>query len=90
MCYHCERAHHPPAGRVRVLRILQGFIRRLLYQGIIAPFLVQDYFVSGMASEERSPLVVIVDDDESMRSALDGLMKQAGFQALHLHPQKSS
>ena len=35
-----------------------------------------------MTSEERSPLVVIVDDDESMRSALDGLMKQAGFQAL--------
>ena len=35
-----------------------------------------------MASEERSPLVVIVDDDELMRSALDGLMKQAGFQAL--------
>jgi len=27
-------------------------------------------------------LVVIVDDDELMRSALDGLMKQAGFQAL--------
>src|SRR5438552_18555197 len=35
-----------------------------------------------MTSEERSPLVVIVDDDELMRSALDGLMKQAGFQAL--------
>ena len=32
-----------------------------------------------MTSEERSPLVVIVDDDESMRSALDGLMKQAGL-----------
>jgi len=27
-------------------------------------------------------LVVIVDDDELMRSALDGLMKQAGVQAL--------
>jgi len=35
-----------------------------------------------MTSEERSPLVVIVDDDELMRSALDGLMKEAGFQAL--------
>jgi len=35
-----------------------------------------------MTSEERSPSVVIVDDDELMRSALDGLMKQAGFQAL--------
>jgi len=35
-----------------------------------------------MISEERSPLVVIVDDDELMRSALQGLMKEAGFQAL--------
>ena len=35
-----------------------------------------------MTSEERSPSVVVVDDDELMRRALDGLMKQAGFQAL--------
>ena len=35
-----------------------------------------------MTSEERSPLVVIVDDDELMRGALQGLMKEAGFQAL--------
>ena len=35
-----------------------------------------------MTSEGRSPLVVIVDDDELMRSALQGLMKEAGFHAL--------
>ena len=35
-----------------------------------------------MTSEGRSPLVVIVDDDELRRRALDGLMKEAGFQAL--------
>ena len=35
-----------------------------------------------MTSEERSPLVVIVDDDDLMRSALQCLMKEAGFQAL--------
>ena len=35
-----------------------------------------------MTSKGRSPLVVIVDDDELMRSALHGLMKEAGFQAL--------
>jgi FixJ family two-component response regulator len=35
-----------------------------------------------MIREGRSPLVVIVDDDELMRRAVDGLMKQAGFQAL--------
>lgn len=35
-----------------------------------------------MTSDGRSPLVVIVDDDELMRSALQGLMKEAGFQAL--------
>ena len=27
-------------------------------------------------------MIVIVDDDESMRSALQGLMKEAGFQAM--------
>ena len=35
-----------------------------------------------MISEEKSSLIVIVDDDESMRSALQGLMKEAGFQAM--------
>jgi len=35
-----------------------------------------------MTCEGRSPLVVIVDDDELMRSALLGLMKEAGFHAL--------
>ena len=35
-----------------------------------------------MTSEEKSSLIVIVDDDESMRSALQGLMKEAGFQAM--------
>jgi len=34
-----------------------------------------------MTSEERSPLVVIVDDD-LIRSALHGLRKKAGFAAL--------
>lgn len=35
-----------------------------------------------MISEDKSSLIVIVDDDESMRSALQGLMKEAGFQAM--------
>jgi len=35
-----------------------------------------------MTSEEKSSLIVIVDDDELMRSALQGLMKEAGFQAM--------
>ena len=35
-----------------------------------------------MTSEDKSSLIVIVDDDESMRSALQGLMKEAGFQAI--------
>ena len=35
-----------------------------------------------MSGEERSRLVVIVDDDELIRSALHGLMKAAGFPAL--------
>lgn len=35
-----------------------------------------------MASQMNSSVVVIVDDDESVRLALEGLMKSAGFPAL--------
>jgi|SRR5579862_855861 len=35
-----------------------------------------------MATAEKPRLVVIVDDDELIRKALDGLMKAAGFSAL--------
>ena len=35
-----------------------------------------------MATEEKRKLVAIVDDDELIREALDGLMKAAGFSAL--------
>ena len=34
-----------------------------------------------MASEEKPKVVAIVDDDESIRGALHGLMKAAGFAA---------
>jgi FixJ family two-component response regulator len=34
-----------------------------------------------MATEEKTKMVVIVDDDESMRSALQGLMKEVGLSA---------
>jgi FixJ family two-component response regulator len=35
-----------------------------------------------MAPEEKPTLVAIVDDDESVRSALQGLMNEVGFAAL--------
>ena len=35
-----------------------------------------------MATQEKLDLVAIVDDDDSVRSALQGLMKEAGFPAL--------
>jgi FixJ family two-component response regulator len=35
-----------------------------------------------MATEEKRKLVAIVDDDDLIRDALDGLMKAAGFSAL--------
>jgi FixJ family two-component response regulator len=38
-------------------------------------------FVAKMA-EEKPTVVAIVDDDESVRSALQGLMKEVGFSAL--------
>jgi FixJ family two-component response regulator len=34
-----------------------------------------------MATEEKTRMVVIVDDDESMRNALRGLMKEVGLPA---------
>src|ERR1017187_3718456 len=34
-----------------------------------------------MATEEKVKMVVIVDDDESMRNALQGLMKEVGLAA---------
>src|SRR5690348_6362878 len=37
---------------------------------------------SGMAAQQVSKMVVIVDDDDSVRGALQGLMKVAGFPAL--------
>ena len=35
-----------------------------------------------MASQENTKVVAIVDDDESIRSALQGLMKVAGYRAM--------
>lgn len=35
-----------------------------------------------MASQENTKVVAIVDDDESIRNALQGLMKVAGYRAL--------
>lgn len=35
-----------------------------------------------MAIENKRRVVAIVDDDESVRSALEGLMKESGFSAL--------
>jgi FixJ family two-component response regulator len=41
-----------------------------------------DYSLGNVASKEKSKVVTIVDDDESVRGALQGLMKEAGFTAL--------
>jgi FixJ family two-component response regulator len=41
-----------------------------------------DYPLGNVASEEKPKLVTIVDDDESLRIALQGLMKEAGFATL--------
>ena len=41
-----------------------------------------DYLLNNVGSKEKPKVVAIVDDDESVRSALQGLMKEAGFTAL--------
>jgi FixJ family two-component response regulator len=38
--------------------------------------------ICAVASKEKSKVVAIVDDDELVRGALQGLMKEAGFPAL--------
>jgi FixJ family two-component response regulator len=39
-------------------------------------------YLRGVAYEEKSKVIAIVDDDELIRNALQGLMKEAGFPAL--------
>ena len=52
-----------------------------LDQGIGCAGLYADYLCR-VASGEKSNVIAIVDDDELVRSALEGLMKAAGFTAL--------
>ena len=53
-----------------------------LYEGIIALPSVVNYSLDSVASKEKSRVVTVVDDDENVRSAVQGLMKEAGFTAL--------
>jgi len=49
-----------------------------LYPSIIAHVLAQRY-PRGMAIQVETKLVAVVDDDELMRNALQGLLKAAGY-----------
>ena len=40
------------------------------------------YSLGNVATKEKPKVVAIVDDDESVRGALQGLMKEAGFTAV--------
>jgi FixJ family two-component response regulator len=51
-----------------------------LYERIIAPFLARMY-LSIMATNGNKKLVVIVDDDDLMRTALQGMLKAVGWPA---------
>lgn len=53
----------------------------MIYQSIIVPVSPQDYSPT-MSGQEKPRLVAIVDDDDSVRSALQGLMKEAGLPAV--------
>jgi FixJ family two-component response regulator len=51
-----------------------------LYERIIAPLLARMY-LSIMATNGNKKLVVIVDDDDLMRTALQGMLKAVGWPA---------
>ena len=48
------------------------------YQGMIAVCFAAEY-IPLMATQENSTFVAIVDDDDLMRGALQGLLKEAGL-----------
>jgi FixJ family two-component response regulator len=50
------------------------------YQSIIAQSLPERYFAT-MATQAKEKLVAIVDDDELMRGALQGLLKAVGLRS---------
>ena len=49
-----------------------------LYQRMIAPWSTERY-VATMATQTKAKLIAIVDDDELMRSALQGMLKSVGL-----------
>lgn len=57
-------------------------IRAPLYQSIIAFPPAPDYLYLCMATEKKAKAVAVVDDDESVRSALQGLLKATGIPAV--------
>ena len=48
------------------------------YQGMIAPSFAKRY-VAAMGTQEKVKMVAIVDDDDLMRSALQGMLKSVGL-----------
>src|SRR5271168_952461 len=57
-----------------------GFRGQVTYESIIAPFWRRCY-IPAMASQGNTKMVAIVDDDDLMRSALQGLLKAVGLPA---------
>lgn len=55
-------------------------ISRLSYEGMIAP-LWRHCYIRTMADLEKTKMVAIVDDDDLMRGALQGLLKAVGLPA---------
>jgi FixJ family two-component response regulator len=53
-------------------------VLEILYPGIVAGLLARRYLLN-MVIQARAKLVAVVDDDELMRNAVQGLLKAAGY-----------
>ena len=54
----------------------------MLYQRIIAPLFIPGFLLANIRTGKETKIVVVVDDDESVRESLEALIETVGLRAL--------